>query len=412
MFIGNDVILMNSNMIKAIISKKIRILARVLSHKYGYDFPQYQLNNNLDLCNPTQKKILICYIPLVNKEIDNVTHALLFHANQIVHYFMNKGYCVDICSCHPDNAYQYKLIEKKSYDIVFGFGKVYKQYCARHANCLKILFMTENNPVKVKELYNERIKYFKERHPNVDYRMSSVRMEFYDEEMLELSDALILMGSKSNKESFIRYFDNAIWRINCNIIKNPVFTFDESIIEKKIPVSRDCFLWFGSRGLIHKGLDIVIDAFAEMPELTLNCYGVSETKLFRKLCCPNTINRGRIDVNSQQFIDEVIYRHNFVILDSCSEGMSTAIATCMSHGIIPIVSKESGLDPQPFILELNGYNVNSIITMVGKVSTFSDKEILNLRKQCYAYAQNAFSLEKFNNTFSSIMEECLEYHKK
>lgn len=156
----------------------------------------------------------------------------------------------------------------------------------------------------------------------------------------------------------------------------------------------------------------MIDAFAEMPELTLNCYGVYETRLFRKLCCPNTINRGRIDVNSQQFIDEVIYRHNFVILDSCSEGMSTAIATCMSHGIIPIVSKESGLDPQPFILELNGYNVNSIITMIRKVSTFSDKEILNLRKQCYTYAQNVFSLEKFNNTFSSIMEECLEYHKK
>ena len=38
---------------------------------------------------------------------------------------------------------------------------------------------------------------------------------------------------------------------------------------KDFEVCRPHFMWLGSRGFVHKGLDVVLEAFSEMPELAL-----------------------------------------------------------------------------------------------------------------------------------------------
>ena len=118
-------------------------------------------------------------------------------------------------------------------------------------------------------------------------------------------------------------------------------------------------------------------------------------------------NHGFINVQCQDFIENVAKKHSFLLFPSCSEGMSTAVATCMAHGLIPIVTKECGYEPCEFIIELSDDRVETIKTAVLKVLSMSDDEVLQLRRGAYSYAREHFSLRAFDVSFRKIMKEIL-----
>ena len=98
---------------------------------------------------------------------------------------------------------------------------------------------------------------------------------------------------------------------------------------------------------------------------------------------------------------------NFVFFPSCSEGMSTAIATCMAHGIIPIITKECGFESAPCIIELEDFRIESIISTIRRIEKMNVDEILGMREKCYYYARNNFSLNNFDINFRNIMNQIL-----
>ena len=84
--------------------------------------------------------------------------------------------------------------------------------------------------------------------------------------------------------------------------------------------------------------------------------------------------------------------------------MASGVATCMMHGLIPIVTKESGFNEASAIVELDDYKVESIVNTVRKLISLSDAEILNLRYRTFEYARNNFSIGEFTRKFSMIMD--------
>jgi glycosyltransferase involved in cell wall biosynthesis len=117
--------------------------------------------------------------------------------------------------------------------------------------------------------------------------------------------------------------------------------------------ARRRFVWFGSGGLLHKGLDRVLEVFAELPDFALTVLGPIEREpeferafareLYRT---PNIRTLGWIDVGSPRFL-EVAREHVALVYPSCSEGQNGGTVTCMHAGLIPIVSRESGVDVTP-----------------------------------------------------------------
>lgn len=396
------------------IKQKIKGLIK----SYGYPLYEMMLRNayieqtniNLNLCDSTQKKVLICYLPIPNVDFGNTVHAAYAHINQIIHTFIEMGYCIDVC--FANDVQQYNRLSKKNYDIVFGFGDAFKQACKDNTRALKISFIMENHPDVVSQKYSDRIRYFKSRHPHIDISSSIVRSGFFDADQFKLSDAGILMSSRYNSLNFIELRDK-ILLINSNSIFNKNYKFVPEEVLKSISSSRRNFLWFGSVGLIHKGLDIVIDAFKELPDLCLNVYGLDKKEygLFEKLKADNTYNKKRINVLSDEFITDVVKKHNFMILDSCSEGMSTSVSTCMAHGIIPIVSKECGFDEASCIIQLEDNSVNGVIEAIRHTFEMTDDMILAMREECYNYARRNFSLECFDKQFKKELKEILVNNK-
>ena len=125
---------------------------------------------------------------------------------------------------------------------------------------------------------------------------------------------------------------------------------------KDFEVARRNFLWFGSHGFVHKGLDLVLDAFAEMPEYHLTvCGPIDEDvekdfkKAFHKELYQTSdthcIGMGRRWQPSVCPDCRSVCRTG---LPSCSEGQSGGVITCMHAGLIPILSYESGVDVEGF----------------------------------------------------------------
>ena len=398
---------MTTSLIKRILSWAYERYPSQMSKLAYYVLPSDMININLDLTNPHQKRVLVSYLALSGIDIARVNHAAYLHYNQMIHYFINRGYCVDTCFCQDEKAYE--RLKKNHYDIIIGFGKAYKAFCSNMDIPQRILFIMENNPEVVKIRYQERIESFKQRHPDISIKRDHVRNEFFDSEQMSLSINILQMSSSFNASS-LNKFGKRVWRIDANAIFNEGYVFNEDEVRQWIPSSKKHFLWFGSDGFIHKGCDLVLDTFRQLPNYQIDFYGISksEVPLFEKLQPENAQYCGRINVQSDEFIEKVVSKHCFLVFPSCSEGMSTAVCTCMAHGIIPIVTKETGFEPHPSIIELQGWSVDELKETIERAASMDDKEILAMRKAAYEYARKQFSLAHFTEEFATTMDEMLQ----
>ena len=84
--------------------------------------------------------------------------------------------------------------------------------------------------------------------------------------------------------------------------------------------------------------------------------------------------------------------------------MSTAVATCMAHGLIPIITKECGFNDSPLIVQIDDFSIKNIKNVISIMMNQSIDEILEKRRECYNYARKEFSLVHFNNSFNKIMD--------
>lgn len=86
------------------------------------------------------------------------------------------------------------------------------------------------------------------------------------------------------------------------------------------------FLWFGSSRLIHKGLDLLLEIFKELPDLHLHVCGPINNELkFKDIYYEELYNTknihtyGFINIQSKSF-KGIINKCAFIIFPSCSEG--------------------------------------------------------------------------------------------
>ena len=109
------------------------------------------------------------------------------------------------------------------------------------------------------------------------------------------------------------------------------------------------FLWFGGRGAVHKGLDLLLEVFAARPDLVLHVVGPYEHErdfvdaYRRELRAPNVRAHGFLEPSGRAF-QRLARRLSAFFLPSCSESTSTAAVTCMQYGILPVLSDRCGID--------------------------------------------------------------------
>jgi glycosyltransferase involved in cell wall biosynthesis len=208
----------------------------------------------------------------------------------------------------------------------------------------------------------------------------------------------------------IWYFGNDFQQKTYAHINAPKYPINISIIPTSIPPksiftdeNRRHFLWFGSVGSVHKGLDWLLDIFSRNPDLHLHVCGLVEKEedffsAFRKelLELPNIHFHGWALPTSDKF-REVSEKCGFIVSPSCSEGCSGAVLQCMSVGMIPLISKANGIAVQNagFIL---GDSIEETEKTLLHVSQMSQSDLLARSLQAQQYVQNNHTLSHYKSS--------------
>jgi glycosyltransferase involved in cell wall biosynthesis len=165
--------------------------------------------------------------------------------------------------------------------------------------------------------------------------------------------------------------------------------------------SRRRFLWIGSYGMVHKGLDLVLEAFASLPDLHLTVCGRPEKESdfshhyhqeLRNL--KNIHLRGWLDMTSSEF-KQISETHTAVIYPSSAEGGGGAVIHCMHAGMLPVCTWESSVDLQEFGIAVARGDVEAVREAAFKVASMAPDEIQHRCRSAWEHVRKVHTRESF-----------------
>jgi len=179
--------------------------------------------------------------------------------------------------------------------------------------------------------------------------------------------------------------------------------------QKHYDACRANFRWFGSQGFVHKGLDLVLEAFADMPDYQLYvCGPFQKEKEFVKVFypelyqTPNIHAIGWVDVNGPEFL-EVVNKCVGGVYPSCAEGQAGAATTLMHAGLVPLVSYESGVDVDDCGVVFKDHSIQTIRETVRMVSQLPADHLQRMARKAWECARAVHTRENFAREFQKAI---------
>ncbi len=368
--------------------KKNRIVLSIYESIFQRPIKNYFKKNH-------SKRVLFSYSTYhFDKKHSNYQESLF-----IAKIFDEMGYIVDIYNNHRENK-----IDFDNYDVVFGEGLPIFQAIQQNTKATTIYYATGSHPWQCSEAsLNRVIDYYKR---NNFLALDSTRLQDYKWGLAaSLSDAVIVIGNDNTKKTFVNNGASHIYKIN------PTFHIKKGMNKiKKVQESSKSMLYFASYGLLHKGLDLAVEAFREFPEWTLHVCGYTkrESEFMQSLNLPrNIIVHGFIDIESSLF-QELSEQCGYVILPSSSEGIATAVLTAMGRGaMIPVVTKECGIDVDDFGILIDDLTIKSVKKAIEHCEMISYDELMINSKKAMEKAYDAYTLLNYENTMKEHLNTIL-----
>lgn len=292
-----------------------------------------------------KKDCLLIYIthPFTQKKL-TYTHQNAWQSIELARVIGERGYNVDVSNFDKKDV---KL--KKKYDMVIGLIPRDIDYYSNFLkdDCIKISYLTSSNISFSNAAEMERIDDLEKRR---GVRLLPRRQAGMIDKSVETFDGCFCIGNKYNFDTY-----DVLKMPPVFYIKNNGYEFDFSINVTEETAKN--FLFFGSLGAVHKGLDLLLEIFSQ-PDYPYNLYvcGLYETeKDFYEEYHDELYNHknihpmGFVDILSEKF-KQIVTNCVYSILPSASEARAGSLLTVMSAGVIPIASKICGYDEDEVIL--------------------------------------------------------------
>ncbi len=182
---------------------------------------------------------------------------------------------------------------------------------------------------------------------------------------------------------------------------------------KDFATARRNFLFFASGSQVQKGLDLLLEIFPRLPQLDLYvCGGFAKEADFcdcyhqELFETPNIHAVGWLDVNGPEFYD-LAAKCAYVIHPSCADGQPGSVVQCMHAGLIPMVTREAGIDTQDFGVTFANDSLEEIqrviMQLASRPETWHREHSLKTR----AGAEKMYSEEAFLARWREILTEVL-----
>jgi len=226
----------------------------------------------------------------------------------------------------------------------------------------------------------------------------------------DIADAIFVIGDNWVRETYSRRTSARIFPICNTVVDGVVTTLDTKDFNK----ARKAFLWIASYAAIHRGLDVLLEVFADISDLELHiCGGIEYEKdffqFYRKqlLETRNIYFHEFVDVTSDVFTS-ITSQVGYVIYPSASDGMPGSVVNSMAAGLVPLLTREAGIDTGGFGKIINECNNNVIRNTVLRASAVKPETLRKEAEQVAEFARRRYSIEAYCTQFKDSMEAVLK----
>jgi len=170
------------------------------------------------------------------------------------------------------------------------------------------------------------------------------------------------------------------------------------------------FLFFAGGGNVHKGLDLLLEAIAGTPYELFVCQHIQRDfgRVFSHWLedLPNVHVLGYVPQRSREFLD-LVKTCSWCVLPTCSEGQPGGIVECMAHGLIPILSRESGMGLCDLGLTIPELSVLGVRSSLDTAANMDPSQTSALSGEVARLASVDYSPASFRSSFKRAVAVAL-----
>jgi hypothetical protein len=356
-----------------------------------------------------EKKALISYLKkpfLEELKYDHTNYLECYTAAEVFHEL---GYSVDVIDLMEEKF----QINYSDYKVIYGLGFALENaFLSENAEqIIKIFYSTGYNPFFSYKASLLQVQNFHFKNKKLIPQSSRVQSLFWAQQYI-LSDLVIALGNNLVAKSYVDT------NPKINVVPVPAFYFDIydiNIDKKNFENSKKHFLWFGSSGLLHKGLDILIDIFEKRKDIYLHICGADKNEkkfwefynpILRR--CDNISEYGFISLQSDKF-KELMGQCAFSIFPSASEGGSPALLNVMANGgLIPIATKTIGVDIFDLGYEIEDLSESCILREIEKAMLLNPVLLKEKAINVKSIVRNSYTYAKYKSALKNVISKQLE----
>ena len=325
------------------------------------------------------------------------SHTNYWRNRELARLLGEFGYTVDVVNhstplARPD----------RSYDLVIGLGRA-------------MLHLTDGLPDSTKSLYittgteggflNDRVaqraaEVERERGRRIMFSRKNTEIT----RQLPRFDGLICLGNEATANTYRPHFNGPIYMFNNHGYDETAFLPENKDFEQ----ARRHFLFFTGTQKLLNGLDLVLKVFAARPELNLHVYGTFRDEPDFVECfdqelnrTPNIHNGGWIAVGGDTY-RQAVTTCSTMVVPICAGASHGSVVVCMNNGVIPIVSKEAGIDTADFGIMLDSCSVAAVTEAVDLVAAAPAHWHRKMANRTYEHARRDFSQAAFTTRLREI----------
>ena len=352
--------------------------------------------------------VLLAYIldPFISGNSDRISnaHTHYWESYQIAKTFLELGYTVDVI--HYLNSY---FVPQKNYDYFISARTNFQKIAERLSpDCIKIVHLDTSH-----WLFNNAAAYKRALELQKRRGITLPSLKIIEKNFaIECADCATILGNEFTISTYL-YANKPIYRIPISTCTTYPWPEDKDYVK-----SRFNYLWFGSHGFVHKGLDIVLEAFFELPECNLFICGPINDELDFKKAYHNELYKtdnihtiGWVDVEGNKFKD-IIKKCIGIVYPSCAEGQSGSVVQCMHAGLIPIISYESGVDVDDFGIMLKENTVEEIKHSIRRITKTPVEKLKQKSRMTWEYARKHHTRDQFASGYRELIKKIIRESPK
>lgn len=346
------------------------------------------------------RRALVSYLaPPIIDELSGISTQLFSNngAGRTIPKVLNQlGYSVDIINWDDTDPIE------SVYDLViFHGGKNFDSIARLKTDANQLVYYSTGSYWQYhNNQEQQRLKYFEQRHGR-SYKLDREITDSEEAANAE-ADAIIALGNEDTANTYSKFSHVYSLEAASMPIKSPRTIFKPNGDELG-------FLFMAGPGNLHKGLDIILDAWQKLPEnyhLHIVTYLDDEFATYYKdvlYGTPNIHTHGYVLQRSNEFY-EIINNCQYSILLSCSEGSPGSVIESMHQGLIPIISKESHVDLCGHGYVLSHNTVECLIEQLTKLKT-EKSDLLKQQEAISEWAEKRFTVSRYEKDLASIISE-------